>query len=67
MKTTELELTKSELYYLVNLVIDNIKEGSYWGNKDQFTKNQTSVFSKMCESGMDFDLDIDSWVTREHY
>jgi hypothetical protein len=67
MKTAELELTKTELYYLANLVISNIQDGTYWGNKDEFAKNQTKVFSKLCESGMDFDLDLDSCLTREHY
>jgi len=67
MKTTELELTKTELRYLADLVINNIQDGNYWGNKDQFTKNQNKVFSKLCEIGIEFGFDIDSWVTREHY
>jgi hypothetical protein len=67
MKTTELKLTKTEFRYLANLVINNIQYGNYRCNKNKFTKNQTSVFSKLYKSGMDFNFDIDSWMTKEHY
>jgi len=47
MKTETLELTNTELKYLLSLVEDNIREGIYWGNKDQFNKMQSRVFNKI--------------------
>ena len=47
MKTETLELTHTELSYLLSLVEDNIREGIYWGRKDQFDKMQSRVFDKI--------------------
>ena len=48
-KTVELELNGTELNYLLNLVEDNIREGNYWGNKEQFHKMQSRVLDKINE------------------
>lgn len=48
-KTVELELTHTELNYLLNLVTDHIRDGSYWGNKEQFRKMQSRVLDKITE------------------
>lgn len=46
-KNIQIKLTTAELNYLINLVKDNINEGSYWGNEQQFRKRQTKVFNKL--------------------
>jgi hypothetical protein len=50
MKTETLELTKTELTYLYNLILDNIDMGIYYGNKKQFDKMQKAVFYKIEEA-----------------
>lgn len=50
MKTETLELTKTELHYVLNLVYDNIREGWYYGNKEQFEKMQHRVLEKIQEA-----------------
>ena len=50
MKTETLELTKTELTYLYNLILENVNMGSYWGNKEQFDKMQKEVFYKVEEA-----------------
>lgn len=47
MKTKTLELTHAELNYLLTLVEDNIREGNYWGNKEQFQNRQSRVLDKI--------------------
>lgn len=49
MKTETLELTKTELNYILNLVYDNIREGWYYGNKKQFEKMQSKLLNKLLE------------------
>jgi hypothetical protein len=49
-QTVELELTHTELNYLLNLVEDNIRDGSYWGNEKQFRKMQSNVLEKITET-----------------
>lgn len=46
-QTFELKLTESELNYILNLVEDNIREGNYWGNKEQFQNRQSRVLEKI--------------------
>lgn len=46
-KTVQLELKKTELELLYNLVQDNIDSGVYWGNKDWFVVMQANVFEKL--------------------
>lgn len=46
-KNIQIRFTTAELNYLINLVKDNINEGSYWGNEQQFQKRQTKVFNKL--------------------
>jgi hypothetical protein len=52
MKTVTLELTKTEVNYLYNLVCENMERGEYWGNHQQFMKMQDNVFNKLmdCET-----------------
>ncbi len=50
MKTETLELTKTELEYLYNVVDDHIRSGIYYGNKEQFDKMQKIVFDKVEEA-----------------
>lgn len=47
MKTETLELTKTELNYILNLVYDNIRQGWYYGNKKQFEKMQSKLLNKL--------------------
>jgi len=54
MKTETLELTKTELNYMLNLVYENIREGWYYGNKKQFEKMQSKLLDKL----LDLDLPI---------
>jgi hypothetical protein len=49
MKTTTLELTKTELDYLYDLVCTNIGRGEYYGNRNQFMKMQDTVFDKLMD------------------
>jgi hypothetical protein len=49
MKTTTIELTKTELNYLYNLVCENMERGEYWGNQKQFMKMQENVFNKLMD------------------
>lgn len=58
MSKIEIKLTIAETRYLLNLVEDNIMEGSYWGNKEQFEKRQSIVFGKLY--GIVATLDNDS-------
>ena len=46
-KTVELKLTEPELNYILSLVEDNIREGNYWGNKEQFQNRQSRVLEKI--------------------
>ena len=46
-RTIELKLTESELNYIWSLVEDNIREGNYWGNKEQFQNRQSRVVDKI--------------------
>ena len=48
-KTETIELTKTELNYVLNLVYDNIREGWYYGNKKQFEKMQSKFLDKLLE------------------
>jgi len=47
MKTETLELTKTELDYLLSIVHESINEGTYWGNHEQFVKMQNRVLKKI--------------------
>ena len=47
VKTQTVELTKSELDYLLSIVHESINEGTYWGNEAQFRKTQKSVLEKI--------------------
>jgi hypothetical protein len=49
MKSETLELTKTELNYVLNLVYENIREGWYYGNKQQFEKMQSKLLDKLLE------------------
>ena len=51
MKTVTLELTKTEVNYLYNLVCENMERGEYWGNHQQFMKMQDNVFNKLMDCG----------------
>ena len=46
-KTVELKLTEAELKYVMDLIYDNIQNGDYWGNKEQFMKRQSTLLNKM--------------------
>ena len=48
-KTVELKLTEAELRYIMELIYDNIQNGDYWGNKEQFMKRQSTLFDKMAK------------------
>jgi len=50
MKTETLELTKTELYYLLSVVHDHIDSGVSWGDHAQFVKMQNRVFEKIDEA-----------------
>jgi hypothetical protein len=50
MKTVTLELTKTELEYLYNVVDDHIRSGIYWGKKENFDSLQKKVFDKVEEA-----------------
>jgi hypothetical protein len=52
MKTVTLELTKTEVNYLYDLVCQNMERGEYWGNHKWFMKMQNNVFDKLmdCET-----------------
>jgi len=50
MKTETLELTKTELDYLLTIINDHIESGIYWGNEPQFRKMQDSVLEKIGEA-----------------
>ena len=50
MKTETIELTKTELDYLLSVVHDQIDSGVYWGNKAQFIKMQNRVLEKIEEA-----------------
>jgi hypothetical protein len=47
MKTVTLELTKTEVKCLYNLVCENMERGDYWGNHEQFMKMQDNIFNKL--------------------
>ena len=49
MKTETIELTKTEIGYLYNLVKNHIEQGSYWGREEYFIKTQKSVLEKLDE------------------
>lgn len=49
-KTIQVELTKSELELLCNLVGDNINNGTYWGNKDYFVVMQAKTLEKLTDA-----------------
>lgn len=46
-RTFELKLTEAELKYVMDLIYDNIQNGDYWGNKEQFMKRQSTLLDKM--------------------
>ena len=46
-KTVELKLTEAELGYIMDLIYDNIQNGDYWGNKEQFMKRQSTLCDKI--------------------
>ena len=51
MKTKEIELTLTEIQYLLNVVEDHVETGDYWGDdKKFFQKIQQSVLDKMTEA-----------------
>jgi hypothetical protein len=50
MKTETLELTKTELDYLLSVVHESIDSGVYWGSHAQFTKMQNRVLEKIEEA-----------------
>jgi two-component SAPR family response regulator len=51
MKTKEIELTLTEIQYLLNVVEDHIETGDYWGDdKKFFQKIQQSVLDKMTKA-----------------
>jgi glutathionyl-hydroquinone reductase len=50
MKTETLELTKTELDYLLSIVYEHIDSGVYWGNHAQFVKMQNRVLTKISEA-----------------
>jgi hypothetical protein len=47
MKTETLELTKTELDYLLSIVHEHIDSGVSWGNHAQFVKRQHRVLEKI--------------------
>jgi hypothetical protein len=47
MKTETVELTETELNYVLNLVYENIEEGCYYGNRKQFEKMQSKLLNKL--------------------
>lgn len=47
--TVELKLTEAELRYVMELIYDNIQNGDYWGNKEQFMKRQSILFDKIAK------------------
>jgi hypothetical protein len=49
MKTETVELTHTELNYILNLIGENIREGYYWGNEKQFRKMQSNLLDKLLE------------------
>jgi|688.fasta_scaffold489284_2 hypothetical protein len=49
MKTETLELTKTEFDYVLTLVYENIRDGWYYGNKQQFEKMQSKFLDKLLE------------------
>jgi hypothetical protein len=49
MKTETVELTHTELNYILNLIGENIREGYYWGNEKQFRKMQSKLLDKLLE------------------
>lgn len=50
MKTETIELTKTELDYLLSIVNEHIDSGVYWGNQAQFIKMQSRVLEKIEEA-----------------
>jgi hypothetical protein len=40
-------LTKAEINYLLWLIDDNIKDGSYYGNKKQYYKRVDGIIRKL--------------------
>lgn len=58
MKTETVELTRSEIQYLMEIVKDHIDSGVYWGNQDKFHQMQNNVFDKLQESMSLIDPDM---------
>lgn len=50
MKTETLELTKTELDYLLSIVHEQIDSSVYWGSHEQFQKMQKRVLEKIEEA-----------------
>ena len=50
MKTETLELTKTELDYILSIVHEHIDSGVSWGNHAQFVKMQNRVLEKIEEA-----------------
>jgi hypothetical protein len=50
MKTETIELTKTELDYLLSVVHEQIDSGVSWGNQAQFIKMQNRVLEKIYEA-----------------
>lgn len=49
-ESVTLELTKTQVNYLYDLVCENIKSGEYWGDHKQFMKMQNGVLKKIEEA-----------------
>jgi hypothetical protein len=47
MKTETIKLTKTELDYVLTLIYENIRDGWYYGNKQQFEKRQSKLLDKL--------------------
>ena len=57
-KTVQVELKKTEIDLLYNLVQDNIDSGVYWGNKDWFVVMQANVFEKLEDARSELENEI---------
>jgi len=50
MKTKEIEFTRTEIQYLMNLVNDHVATGTFWGNNEKFHKMQDRVLEKLSDA-----------------
>ncbi len=46
MKQITVKLTKVEIDHILNLIVDNEREGCYWGNKEQYWKRSLRICKK---------------------